>query len=363
MSFRLTYATMFDPPEAMHELFEAALAPVSAGLGARHGSFLDGRDVEGAAHASRTSPIDHDRLLGEFAVADRRDVETAMQTAQAAFPACRALPVAERVRLMRRVADIMESRVYEIAAALALEVGKNRMEALGEAQETVDFFRHYADDFERAQGFDVALPDDPIAGVVSTNRSVLRPYGVWAVIAPFNYPLALMGGPTAAALVTGNVVIAKGSTHTPWGGRLLADALRDAGVPRGVFQLVQGPADTVGRALAEHPDVAGITFTGSVAVGRRLLARSVAGRWPKPCIAEMGGKNPCIVTERADLDAAAAGIVRSAFGLSGQKCSSLSRLYVHAAVADALIERLKERTAALGIGDPTERANWMGPVN
>ena len=257
----------------------------------------------------------------------------------------------------------MEARVYTIAAALALEVGKNRMEALGEAQETVDFFRQYADDFERAQGFDVALPDDPLDGVVSTNRSVLRPYGVWVVIAPFNFPLALMGGPTAAALVTGNVVVAKGSSHTPWAGRLLADCLRDAGVPPGVFQLVHGPSDTVGRALSEHPDVAGITFTGSVAVGRRLLSQCVSGPWPRPCIAEMGGKNPCIVTARADLDAAAAGIVRSAYGLSGQKCSALSRLYVHAAVADALIERLMARIEAITIGDPTARAHWMGPVN
>jgi 1-pyrroline-5-carboxylate dehydrogenase len=115
--------------------------------------------------------------------------------------------------------------------------------------------------------------------------------------------------------------------------------------------------------LSEHPDVAGITFTGSVAVGRRLLAQCVSGRWPRPCIAEMGGKNACIVTERADLDSAATGIVRSAYGLSGQKCSALSRLYIHAAVADALIAQLKARTEAITVGDPTARANWMGPVN
>ena len=134
-------------------------------------------------------------------------------------------------------------------------------------------------------------------------------------------------------------------------------------MPPGVFQLVHGPAASVGRALTEHPAVAGITFTGSVAVGRRLLAHSVAGRWPKPCIAEMGGKNPCIVSARADLDSAAAGIVRSAYGLSGQKCSALSRLYVDASVADALIERLRARIAAIAVGDPTARAHWMGPVN
>jgi len=363
MSFRLTYATMFDPPEGMHTAFEAALAALRPTLGARHALYLDGADAMRAAAQRLVSPIDTTLVLGDFALADAGDVDTAVRAAQAAWPAWRARPAAGRCALLRRAAELLQQRVYAIAAALALEVGKNRMEALGEAQETVDFFRQYADDFERAQGYDIALPDDPIAGIVSTNRSVLRPYGVWAVVAPFNFPLALMGGPTAAALVTGNVVVAKGSSYTPWAGRLLADALRDAGVPPGVFQLLHGPAASVGRALTEHPAVAGITFTGSVSVGRRLLAHSVAGRWPKPCIAEMGGKNPCIVSARADLDAAAAGIVRSAYGLSGQKCSALSRLYVDASVADALIERLRARIAAIAVGDPTARAHWMGPVN
>lgn len=363
MTFRLTYATMFNPPESMHAAFDAALAEVRLALGARHGLHLNGHDLLRDECQRVVSPIDTSLVLGEFALATSDDVDVAMQAASAAWPAWRARSASDRAALLRRVADVMEARVYSIAAALALEVGKNRMEALGEAQETVDFFRLYADDFEKAHGFDVALPDDPLEGVVSSNRSVLRPYGVWAVIAPFNFPLALMGGPTAAALVTGNVVVAKGSSHTPWAGRLLADCLRDAGVPPGVFQLLIGPSETVGRALSEHPGVAGITFTGSVAVGRRLLAQCVAGRWPRPCIAEMGGKNPCIVTERGDLDTAAAGIVRSAYGLSGQKCSALSRLYVHAAVADELVARLKARIEQISVGDPTARANWMGPVN
>jgi 1-pyrroline-5-carboxylate dehydrogenase len=369
MSFRLTYASMFDPPASMHEAFDAALAQLRGGRGARgelgasHGLFLQGQDVPRRRTQRLVSPIDTRLELGHFAIAEAGDVERALQAARNAYPAWRATPLAERVALLRRVAELMQQRVYTIAAALALEVGKNRMEAIGEAQETVDFFRQYADDFERAQGFDVPLPDDPLVGVRATNRSVLRPYGVWLVIAPFNYPLALMGGPTAAALVTGNVVIAKGSPHTPWGGRLLADCLRDAGVPSGVFQWLHGDTHELGSALAAHPDVAGITFIGSVAVGRGLLAQCAGGRWPRPCIAEMGGKNPCIVTERADLDVAAAGIVRSAYGLSGQKCSALSRLYVHRAVADALIERLQAQTRALSVGDPTEQRHWMGPVN
>ena len=362
MDFKLTYATMFDPPEAMHERFDAALAVVRGRLGGRHALHVNGADVGAQHYAARPSPIDGDLTLGEFAVAGGAEVDAAMAAAQAAYPAWRATPVAERVRLMRRVADLMEQRVYEIAAALALEVGKNRMEALGEAQETVDFFRHYAGDFEDQHGYEHELPNDPLPGIASRNRSVMRPYGTWVVIAPFNFPLALAGGPAAAALVTGNTVVVKGASDTPWAGRLLADCVRDAGLPPGVFNYLSGPGRDVGEALAAHRDTAGITFTGSVAVGMRLVRQMAGGAWPRPCIAEMGGKNPCIVTARADLDDAAAGIVRSAYGMGGQKCSALSRVYVDDAVADGLIERLQAQIASISIGDPCRREHWLGPV-
>lgn len=368
MSFRLTYSSMYDPPEELHERFEQALGLVRAGLGARHSLWIDGREVPGASEVERASPIDANLKLGRFALAGEAEVETAMRAATAAFPAWRATPAAERIRLVRRAGEILERRVYEIAAALALEVGKNRMEALGEAQETVDFFSGYADDFERNRSFDHPLPDDPLtpgAGVVSHNRSVLRPYGVWAVIAPFNYPLALAGGPAAAALVTGNTVVLKGSPETPRAGHLLAECIREAGFPSGTFNYLGGLPPEIGAALTKHPNVAGITFTGSAAVGMSLVRQMASGAYPRPCIAEMGGKNPCIVTEHADLDnlhRAAAGIARSAYGMGGQKCSALSRLYVHESVADALIEKLQAQIAAIRIGDPTRRENWLGPV-
>ncbi|QUD89327.1 aldehyde dehydrogenase family protein [Phenylobacterium montanum] len=362
MSFRLTYATMFDPPQEMHARFEAALAQVQSRLGVRGDLFIDGADRAAASHTPDVSPIDRDLVLGEFALAGQADVEAAMAAAHAAFPAWRRTPLAERVRMMRRIADILEQRVYDIAAALTLEVGKNRMEALGEAQETVDFFRCYADDFESNGGYDRVLPDDPLQGVVSHNRSVMRPYGPWVVIAPFNFPLALAGGPTAAALVTGNTVVLKGSTDTPWAGRLLTDCLREAGLPPGVFNYLSGSGAEVGRALVEHPLTAGVTFTGSAAVGAGILRTLATGAFPKPCIAEMGGKNPCIVTRHADLEAAATGIVRSAYGMGGQKCSALSRVYVDASVADALKEKLLQKIAGVAVGDPRRREAWLGPV-
>lgn len=362
MSFRLTYATMFNPPAEMHTQFEAALAKLEATFGQRHPLFVDGVDREPAAWAAKHSPIDTDLVLGEFPLADAKDVDVAMRAAHAAYPAWRAMPVAERAALLRKAGDLMQQRVYEIAAALTLEVGKNRMEALGEAQETVDFFHHYADDFEKHHGFDHALPNDPIDGVVSRNRSVMRPYGAWVVIAPFNFPFALAGGPVAAALVTGNTVVFKSATDTPWSGRLLAEVLRDAGFPKGTFNYLSGAGREAGEALAKHPLTAGITFTGSVPVGRSLMQQMAGGAYPRPCIAEMGGKNPCIVTQHADLDRAAAGIARSAFGMGGQKCSALSRLYVHESVADALIEKLVQQIDNINIGDARKREHWLGPV-
>ncbi|MEO6264910.1 MAG: aldehyde dehydrogenase family protein [Luteimonas sp.] len=362
MSFRLTYATMFDPPEEMHARFDAAMARVSAGLGARHPLHIDGTDRDAGHYADRRSPADSELRLGEFALADASDADAAMRAAHAAFPAWRALPAAERARLIRRAGAIMEERVYDIAASLTLEVGKNRLEALAEAQETVDFFNLYADDFESHAGYEHELPNDPLTGMVARNRSVMRPYGVWVVIAPFNFPLALAGGPMSAALVTGNTVVVKGASDTPWAGRLLADCIRDAGLPPGVFNYLSGSGRDVGEVLVRHPLTAGITFTGSVAVGRQLLQHMASGAWPRPCIAEMGGKNPCIVTGHADLDRAATGIVRSAYGMGGQKCSALSRLYIHEDVADDLIERLRAQIAAIRIGDPRKREHWLGPV-
>ncbi|WOX07224.1 aldehyde dehydrogenase family protein [Microbulbifer pacificus] len=361
MSFKLTYATMFNPPEEMHQRYEAALAELSADLGGRFHLYIDGEDRPAEAYDTRVSPLDRELVLGEFAAADSADVDAAMGAAQVAFKGWRHTPAAERIAIMRRIADLLDEEVYLLAAALTLETGKNRFEALGEAQETADFFRVYADSFEQ-QGFDHMLPNDPLPDWTSTNRSVMKPYGAWVVIVPFNFPLALAGGPVAAALVTGNTVVLKGASHTPLAGRLLADCLHRAGLPAGVFNYLSGPGSRIGDALVAHPSTAGVTFTGSYEVGMRISRFMVAGRYPRPCIAEMGGKNPCIVTRNADLERAAIGIVRSAFGMGGQKCSALSRLYVHSAVADELIARIKGELGKLNIGDPRQRENWLGPV-
>jgi acyl-CoA reductase-like NAD-dependent aldehyde dehydrogenase len=362
MSFTLTYATMFDPPPELHERFEAAVERARTRLGGRHSLFIAGEGRPAQRYFVKRNPADSAEVLGEFPAASAQDAADAMQAAARAWPHWRRRPASERAELMRRVARLIEERVYDIAAALTLEVGKNRMEALAEVQETADFFTLYGAEFERSSGFERALPDDPLATHASHNRSVLKPYGAWVVIAPFNFPLALAGGPTAAALVTGNTVVLKGATATPWAGRLLADCIRDAGLPAGVFNYLSGAGEEVGATLISHPLTSGATFTGSHEVGMRIARTLQAPPVPRPCIAEMGGKNACIVTSAADLERAASGIVRSAFGMGGQKCSALSRLYVHRQVADTLLEKLLQQTAAIHIGDPTRREHWLGPV-
>jgi 1-pyrroline-5-carboxylate dehydrogenase len=245
---------------------------------------------------------------------------------------------------------------------MALEVGKNRMESLGDVAETADLLRYSCYQMEKNDGYVVEMGRDPLVGYTARNHSVMRPYGTWLVISPFNFPAALSLGPVGAALVTGNTVVLKPATDTPWITRLLADCLRDAGLPDGVFNFVTGPGRTLGQALITCQDVDGVTFTGSLDVGMGIFRDFSLCGWIRPIILELGGKNPAIISRHADLERAAIGIVRSAFGLQGQKCSACSRVYIEAPVYDTLVARLVEMTEKLVIGDPTAQAVYLGPV-
>lgn len=360
--FKLTYATMFDPPAELHARFDAALAAIRPHLGAEHAMLIGGRNATGPAWFDVHDPSDTRVRLGRFAAGDAQHANAAVAAARDAFAAWSATPWTDRVAMLRRAARLIEERVYSIGAVLALEVGKNRMEALGEAQETADLIAYYCDRMEANDGYVRAMARDPLSGFASENTSAMRPYGVWLVIAPFNFPFALSGGPSGAAMVAGNTVVFKAASATPWSGRLLADAFRDAGIPSGVFNYVTGPGGAIGEALIRHPDIDGATFTGSFDVGMHLYRTFAQGRYPRPCIAEMGGKNAAIVSRRANLDDAALGVMRSAFGLSGQKCSACSRVYVDHTVFADFVSCLHKATERLPVGDPTRRDKWMGPV-
>ncbi|MEN9314339.1 MAG: hypothetical protein RIS35_732 [Pseudomonadota bacterium] len=360
--FKLTYSTMFDPPEDLHSRFESALARARLRGAEVRSMWIGGRSVDASGSFEVRSPIDRGHLLATVPTGTVEHVSAAVDAARTAFRNWSNTDWRERVRLLRNAAALIEARVYDLSAVMALEVGKNRMESIGEVQETADLITWYCDQMTANDGFVRTLPDDPLAGFVSRNRTALRPHGVWAVIAPFNFPFALAGGPIAAALVTGNTVVFKVASSTALSGSLLMEIFRDAGLPDGVLNHVTGSGRIVGDALARHPGVAGITFTGSHEVGMSITREFAGGRWPRPCIAEMGGKNATIVTSAADLDRAATGIVRSAFGLQGQKCSACSRVYVERSVSSALRDRLVAMTRAITVGDPTRRENWMGPV-
>jgi 1-pyrroline-5-carboxylate dehydrogenase len=361
-SFKLTYATMFNPPEELHTRYNEAMEKIKANLGKEHAMIIDGKDVFAKEKFEDRSPANTDVVLGIFQKGSVEDANKAMAAARKAFPMWSHMKWQERVSLVRRAADIMDRRIYEMGAVVSLEVGKNRMEALGDVAETADLIRYSCDRMEANKGFVVEMGKDPLVGFDATNISVLRPYGVWLVISPFNFPCALTGGPAGAALVAGNTLVMKPATDTPWTTRLIAECLREAGLPDGVFNFISGPGSTLGQAAIESPEVDGVTFTGSFDVGMKIYRDFGSGKWVRPSILELGGKNPVIVSKKADLDDAAVGITRSAFGLQGQKCSAASRVFIQEEVYDELVSKIVELTNKLVIGDPTDRQTYLGPV-
>ncbi|MEA5079512.1 MAG: aldehyde dehydrogenase family protein [Anaerolineaceae bacterium] len=360
--FKLTYATMYNPPEELHTRFDEALAQIKAKYGQEYAMIIDGKEVFAKEKIEDRFPANTDVVIGVFQKGTADDAKAAIAAARKAFPMWSHMKWQDRVALIRKAAAIMDERIYEMGAVVSLEVGKNRMEGLGDVAETADLFRYACSRMEANDGFVAQMGKDPLVGFDSTNESVLRPYGVWLVISPFNFPAALTGGPTGSALVAGNTVVMKPASDTPWTTRLICECLRDAGVPDGVFNYVTGPGSSVGQTLVDSPEVDGVTFTGSFDVGMKIYRDFGGGRWVRPTILELGGKNPVIVSRHADIETAATGIVRSAFGLQGQKCSAASRVFAEAPIYDALVHRVVELTEKLKVGDPTERSVTTGPV-
>lgn len=353
---------MFNPPEELHVQFEAALSTLKERLGQEYGMIIDNKERFTPDKFEDRSPADISIVLGVFQKGTEKDAHDALTAARKAFPLWSGMKWQDRVALLRKAADIIDDRTFTISAALAMEVGKNRLEAIGDVAETADLVRYSCFQMEKNNGYIVEMGNDPLEGYTSTNISMLKPYGVWLVISPFNFPAALSGGPSGAALVTGNTVVVKPATDTPWTVRLLSECFRDAGLPDGVYNYVTGPGRTLGQALIESPEVDGVTFTGSSDVGMKIFRDFANGQYIRPTILELGGKNPAIVSKNADIERAAIGILRSAFGLQGQKCSACSRVFVEEPVYDDLVGRLVDLTNKLIIGDPTDRKVFLGPV-
>lgn len=356
---KVTYSTLASPDPRLHTLYDEAVAKAKADFGTVYPMFINGEERFAEKTFEKRSPVNLDWVMGEFQYGTAQDVNDAIAAAKAAFPAWSRRPWQERVEIMRQAADLISDRLFYMGANMSLEIGKNRLEALGDVEETADLIRYNCDAVEKNNNFNFPLLSESDK---HHNRSVLKPYGVWVVISPFNFPGALAGGPAGAALIAGNTVVLKPATDTPLTSWFLTECFRDAGVPAGVFNFITGSGRVVGQSLIDHPDVDGITFTGSYDVGMNILRTVANGRYPRPVIAEMGGKNPTIVSKKADLDKAAMGVMRSAFGLQGQKCSACSRVYVHKDVKDEFVAKLLANTKAINVGDPTLKDNWMGPV-
>ena len=358
---KITYATLKTDNEELHVEFEKALEKVSAEFGQTHPQFIGGERVTGRETFESRSPIDTDLLLGYFQRGTREDAQDAIAAARAAYPAWSGRPWQERCAILSQVADAISANSYELAALMVVEMGKNRIEALGEVEEAADLIRWNVLKMQETNGFAIKMGAyDPAK---DENVSVLRPYGVWAVISPFNFPMALAVNPAAAALLMGNTVVWKYSSDTPYMGARVTEIFLEAGVPGGVLNYVSGGGSSVGAELIDNPGVNGITFTGSYEVGFNMVYKKFAKDFPKPVVVEMGGKNPAIIMPSADLDTAATGVVRAAFGMDGQKCSACSRVYVHESVRDAFLEKLLARTKEMAIiGDPRQRETFMGPV-
>jgi 1-pyrroline-5-carboxylate dehydrogenase len=341
----------------LHAVFDAGMATARAGLGHQHPFFIEGKPRDGAGTRQEWSPIDRDIVIGDYAQATAADVDEAVDVSTTFAPTWGATGWQERVDIVRRAADLMEARRGELAAISVLETAKNRMEAFGEVDELIGLVRLNCEQVEENEGFRYRLPGD---GSASNFMDVLRPYGVWGLISPFNFPLALAANPVSAALLAGNCLVFKPAHQGVLTGLKIYEIFREAGIPAEAFHVVPGRGAVVGARIASHPGIGGITFTGSYDVGMGIYRQRDGA--PRPTICELGGKNPSVVTDKADIAKAAEGVMHGAFGFGGQKCASNSRSYVQRSVYGEFVEQLRSMAEDIVIGDPSERGVYLGPL-
>lgn len=336
-----------------------ALSKVRAELGGLHPLLLGESEVDSGKEITSCNPARPDEIVGRVEAAGRAEVDLAVTAAMKAFESWRDVPVETRAGILDRTADLLRQRRFELAALEVYETGKTWHEADADVCEAIDFCRYYAGEMRRLACGELNIPGEQIQ-----HDYIAR--GVAAVIAPWNFPLAILCGMTAAALVAGNAVIMKPSGQSAVLAAIFGRILREAGVPPGAINCLPGSGAETGAALVEHPEVAVIAFTGSREVGLWIW-ETAARTGPeqaqlKKVVCEMGGKNAVIVDDDADLDEAVPGIVASAFGYQGQKCSALSRLIVLPRVRERLVRRVIEATESLRMGDPADPAVSVGPL-
>jgi RHH-type transcriptional regulator, proline utilization regulon repressor / proline dehydrogenase / delta 1-pyrroline-5-carboxylate dehydrogenase len=347
--------------EETRERMQAALARSRKVFGETYPLLVADRRVSKRALADVHYPAEADTLIGRVAQATTEDVEAAVAAAGQAFPAWRDRPAHQRGEILRRAADLLEERRFDLAATMLFESAKPRHEADGDVCEAIDYLRYYA-----AQGERLSRPQSMADVPGEENEYFHEGRGVTAIIAPWNFPLAIITGMSVGALAGGNAAILKPAAQSPIIAYRLVEILREAGVPDGIVQYMPGPGGEIGRTLVEHPGIDNVAFTGSSAVGLGIIeaaSRVREGqRTVKRVVAEMGGKNTIIIDDDADLDQAVHGTLISAFGYAGQKCSACSRLIIVGSAYDEALERLKNAVASLVVGPPHDPATFVPPV-
>ncbi|MBD2459641.1 L-glutamate gamma-semialdehyde dehydrogenase [Oscillatoria sp. FACHB-1407] len=338
----------------------AMIATVRQQLGKSYLPLVNGERMNTLERVDSVNPSNPSEVVGQIGLLSQEQADQAIAAAKAAFPQWRNTPAKERAAILRRAADLMEARRDELSAWMVLETGKALGQADPEVSEAIDFCRFYADEMERLNhGTNYDVPGE-------NNRYHYQPRGISLIISPWNFPLAIPTGMTVASLVAGNCTLLKPAEVSSVIAAKLAEILVEAGIPKGVFQYVPCKGSTVGSYLVKHPDVHMITFTGSQEVGCRIYADAAilqpGQKHLKRVIAEMGGKNAIIVDESADLDQAVQGVVYSAFGYSGQKCSACSRVVVLEPIYETFLNRLVEATRSLNIGAAEIPSTQVGPV-
>jgi 1-pyrroline-5-carboxylate dehydrogenase len=357
--FRNEPATDFRSHENARAMREA-LKRVGDWLGHEYELVIGGKRLKTAEKIRSVNPARPTQTVGVHQKAGAGHAAQAIEAALAAYETWRYVPVELRASLLLHAAEILRQRKFEFCAWLTYEVGKNWAEADADVGETIDFLEFYAREALR-----LAQAAPPIQYPGERDELLYVPLGVGAIISPWNFPLAIMAGMTSAAIVAGNTVVLKPSSESPTVAARLMEIFEEAGLPPGVVNFCPGSGASFGNAIVEHPKTRFIAFTGSKAVGLEIHQRAAvtppAQRWIKRTVLEMGGKDSIIVSEDCDIDAAVRGVVASAFGFSGQKCSACSRAIVEESIYDAFLELLEERVAELKVGDPSENAD-MGPV-
>lgn len=349
----------FSRPEIGQKM-KQAIIDLKAKANNEYELYIGARRVKSKDKFLSYNPSDKSRL-GTFQQATIKEAETALDSAWDAFETWRFVPAIERAAIFLRAARIMRARRFEFDAAMVLEVGKNWLEADADFCEAVDFLEFYA---REAIRYDQPCGVTPYPGEIQEVRYI--PLGAGLVIPPWNFPCAIMAGMTTAAAVSGNTVVLKPASDSPLIATLFMECLEEAGLPSGVVNLVTGPGSTVGNYLVEHPRIRFISFTGSKDVGLGIVeraSRTAPGQiWIKRVVAEMGGKDCIIVDSEADLTSAVEGVVVSAFGFQGQKCSACSRLVLDVSVYDEFIDMLSARVKKIKMGPVEDQENWLGPV-